>query len=319
MKKNNPKLLDKFLKYLYVSKGYSKNTITSYNSDLLIFFNFIRYYLDIDMEVKNYNIFIFMKIKRSDIIAFLTYLNFTKDNNPYTSQRRLAAIRSFYKWLMISVYGKNIKENPTDNIGNIKKVERLPKYLSLEQSKEIQEIFSMHNSKYYIRNNAIISLFLSTGIRASELIRINIKDIDFDNKRIYIIGKGNRERVVYFSELCKTKLKKYLEYRKRTECKDLTSNDALFINKRGKRIGIDGVENVCKKAYKLMGLEDRHYTAHTLRHTAATIMYKYVKPDIKLVKEFLGHSSIASTEIYTHIYNKDVENAVTKNPLNKYY
>ena len=161
MKKNNPKLLDKFLKYLYVSKGYSKNTITSYNSDLLIFFNFIHYYLDIDMPVKDYNIFIFMKIRKSDIIAFLTYLNFNKDNNPYSSQRRLAAIRSFYKWLMISVYGKNIKENPTDNIGNIKKVERLPKYLNLDQSKKIQEIFSIHNSTiFFTKRQAILKIIL---------------------------------------------------------------------------------------------------------------------------------------------------------------
>lgn len=311
---NNPKILNDFLYYLLGGKGYSTQTLKDYNGDLMIFFQFLKEYIDIPIEVKDFNVFILMQVKEADVDAFLVYLNYTRDNSPYTRQRRLSAIRRFYKWLMY-IYPEKIKKNPTANIKNIVKVERLPKYLSLEQAKKIQDIFTLANSKFPFRNNAIISLFLSTGMRISELVNVNIENIDFKNKSILIHGKGNKERYVYINKHCMEQLQKYIDYRKRYEKKEELSG-ALFINYQKKRIGIDGVENVCSKAYKLMGLEEFGYTAHTLRHTAATIMYKYVQPDIKLIKEFLGHSSIVSTEIYTHVYNEEIKNATDRNPLN---
>ena len=301
---NNPKLLNDFLNYLKGILGYSQ------------FFEFIRQYYKLKIEVKNFNIIVFLEIKEADIIAFLVYLNFNRDNNPTTRQRKLYAIRRFYKWLLTN--NPSIKkENPTKKISNIQKVERLPKYLSLENAKKIQTIFTRENSRNPIRDNTIITLFLSTGMRVGELINININDINFNKNSISIIGKGSKERTVYFSESCKNQLIKYLKFR--SEKDYLKSIEPLFISCRHKRLGIDGIEDVCSKAYRLMGLENYGYTTHTLRHTAATLMYMYVSQDILLLKQFLGHAQLSTTQIYTHVYNQQVKEAVNKNPLNEIY
>lgn len=308
----NPKILNNFLYYLSGIRGYTEETIKAYNSDLLQFCKFIKEYLKIEIAIKDFNIFIFLQVKEADIIAFLVFLNFNKNNSPYTRQRKLCAIRRFYRWLF-STNPKIQKNNPTKNIPNIKKVIRIPKHLTLEQSKKIQEIFTLENSKFPFRNNAIISLFLNSGMRVGELININITDINFANNSIRVFGKGNKERLVYFSNKCKIKLLKYIGTRKIIDL-----NAPLFISYKNKRIGIDGVEDICAKAYSLMGLQDYKYTTHTLRHTAATLMYRYVSQDILLLKEFLGHTSISATEIYTHIYNKQIKEAVNENPLNEF-
>ena len=311
---NNPKLLNNFLDYLLGILNYSEKTIKGYNLDLLQFFRFIKEYYNLKIEVKDFNIVVFLQVKESDIIAFLVYLNFNRDNNPNTRQRKLCAIRRFYKWLLSNIPSDNNKVNPTSGIRNIQKVERLPKYLNLQQAQKIQHIFTIENSRTPIRNNAIISLFLNSGVRVGELININIRNVNFTNKSIKINGKGKKERTIYFSESCKKQLIKYLKTRANNNIINL--NDPLFISIKKERLRIDGIEDICKKAYKLMGLEEYGYTTHTLRHTAATLMYMYVSQDILLLKEFLGHERISTTEIYTHVYNKELKEAVEKNPLN---
>lgn len=309
-----PKLLFDFLEYLNIVKSYSKKTIEAYSMDLMLFFDFYKTYQKLNVQVKDFNIFILSKVKTSDIIAFIVYSNYNRDNNPYTRERKLIAIRRFFTWLKY-LYPNIIKVNPAKGINKITKVERLPKYLSLENAKKIQNIFNVSNCNYPIRNNTIISLFLSTGMRLSELININIIDIDFKNSSITVKGKGNKERTVYLNKLCKNNLLNYINYRKRKTNKlDITS--PLFINNKGERLGTDGIEYICKKAYKLAGLEEYGYNIHTLRHTAATLIYRYVSQDILILKEFLGHKYIKSTEIYTHVYSKQLVDAVNKNPLN---
>lgn len=310
----SPKLLLDFLKYLYVIKGYSINTVNGYKLDLLLFFYFIKVYHKLNIGIKNFNIFILAKVKTSDIIAFLVYLNFERDNSWATRQRKLVAIRSFYKWLTNS-HEKNINKNPANGIESIKKVERMPKYIELEKAKKLQNIFTIENCNFPQRNNAIICLFLATGMRLHELINIKLSDINLMNNTIKIKGKGNKERTVYFNKFCNQKIKNYLETRKEKES-FIDENDFLFINNKQNRLGIDGVEYICKKAYKLAGLEGYGYTTHTLRHTAATTLYKYVTQDILVLKEFLGHESIVSTEIYTHVSNKELIKAVNNHPLN---
>jgi len=311
----NPSILNNFLYYLSGIKGYSLKTISGYNSDLNMFFEFLKEYLNIKVEIKEFNVFILVNVKEVDIIAFLVHSNFNKDNSPNTRQRKLCAIRSFYKWLL-STHPSYEKENPTKNIPNIEKVERIPKYLCLENAKKIQTVFTLENTKFPQRNNAIISLFLSTGIRASELINIDLIDVNFDNSSICINnGKGKKERVVFMNDFCKKQLKKYLEIRNKNK-KVINFYEPLFMNYQNNRVGIDCIEGICQKAYKLLGLEDYGYTTHTLRHTAASLMYLYVKQDVLLLKHFLGHASIATTQIYTHIYNQKVKDAVDKNPLN---
>ena len=309
--KQNPAILNDYLLYLLNTKNYSLGTIKGYELDLQLFFNFILEYKQINMTLIKITIFILFQIKTEDIYAYLVYLNHEKNNCSSTRQRKLAAIKSFFKWLYLNEPNSN-KKNPAIVIPQIELHYRLPKYLTLDQAKQIQVIFNLKNSKYPIRNNAIITLFLSTGIRISELLSININDLDFENNCIRILGKGNKERIVYFSNYCKQQIKKYLDIRK-----DVKEN-ALFLSSHNVRISKSSVENICKQAYSLLGLENKHYSAHTLRHTAATIFYEYSNNDILLLKEILGHSTIISTEIYTHIKNKAVKEAIEKNPLSNY-
>lgn len=310
----SPKILLDFLEYLNIIKGYSSNTINGYKLDLLLFFNFIRVYHRLNIEIKNFNIFILAKVRTSDIIAFLVYLNFKRDSSYMTRQRKLTAIRQFYKWL-IHLYPGCIQKNPSNEIENIKKVERLPKYISLQKARELQSIFNIKNCNYPQRNNAILCLFLTSGIRLNELINIKISDINFKQKTIKVKGKGNKERTVYFNEFCYEKIKNYLDFRQR-KGEIININSFLFINNKGSKLGPDGVEYICHKAYKLSGLEEYGYTIHTLRHTAATILYRYVTQDLLILKEFLGHQRISTTEIYTHVYNKQLIDAVNNHPLN---
>lgn len=182
-----PKILEKYLNYLIAIKGCAKNTIVAFSSDLMQFFNFIKEYKSIPVLIKDFNVFILLQIQEADIIAFLVYLNYNKDSNPYTRQRKITALKSFYKWIF-SIYPKTVhnRKNPTYDLTSIRKIDRLPHYLTLNQAKEIQNIFNLSNTRYPKRNNTIITLFLSSGIRLSELININICDIDFDANSIII-------------------------------------------------------------------------------------------------------------------------------------
>ena len=176
-KKLIPKILENYLDYLIAIKGCSLNTSKAFSSDIMLFFTFLQKYKNIPVSTNSFNIFIILQIKESDVFAFLVYLNYSRDNNAYTRQRRITAIKSFYKM------------NPTLGIPFIRKIERLPQYLKLSQAKEIQNIFNPSNTRFPKRNNAIITLFLSSGIRLSELINIDIADINFDNNNIIIFRK----------------------------------------------------------------------------------------------------------------------------------
>ena len=308
-----PEILKDFLAYLSGIKNYSYHTIKNYYLDLMIFFKFIKEYMEIEVAIKDFNVFILAKVQEKDIIAFLVYLNYYKDNTAQTRQRRLSSIRTFYKWLFINYPPFNGRKNPTKNIPNIEPVNRLPKYLNLEQAKEIQEVFNITNSRFPLRDNTIISTFLHTGIRLSELININIEDINFYSKTIRIIGKNDKERTVYIDKVLMQNLEKYLKWRNK-ENKLISLSEPLFLNKNNNRIGVDCVENICEKAFNIMGLKEYGYTTHTLRHTAATLIYKQTK-DLLILKEFLGHAQLSTTEIYTHVINDEIKKAVENNPL----
>lgn len=317
MKTNEcPEILKDFLSYLSGIKNYSYHTIKNYYLDLMIFFKFIKEYMEIEVDIKDFNVFILANVQEKDIIAFLVYLNYYKDNTAQTRQRRLSSIRTFYKWLFINYPPFNGRENPTKYVPNIEPVIRLPKYLNLEQARNIQEVFNLTNSRFPLRDNTIISMFIHTGMRLSELININVQDIDFYSKTIRVVGKNNKERTIYINKILMQKLEKYLKW-KNKDNKIIVLDEPLFLNKNGNRIGVDGVENICEKAFKLIGLGEYGYTTHVLRHSAATIIYKYTN-DIFLLKEFLGHSCIEATEIYTHINNIKVKQAVENNPLNDF-
>ncbi len=306
-----PKVLLDFKKYLISTKNYSPITAKEYCNDLISFFKYIQNYLNLDIDIKDISVFILADITEDVIFSFLVFLNYNKDNCAITRQRKLSSIKTFYKWLLSLKYPsfKN-KKNPAENIPSITRIERLPKCINFDKAKELQNIFNNSNCKYPKRNNAIITLFLQTGIRISSLLKLNISDIDFNNKTANIIAKGNKEDTIYLNDYTITKIKEYLNTRS-------FDNDALFISERNKRISKETVEHICKKAFELSGIANKGYSAHTFRHTAASLYFKKTG-DILVVKNILGHKSISSTEIYLHIDNQELKNAVDANPLNDY-
>ena len=193
----------------------------------------------------------------------------------------------------------------------------MPKYLSLEDSKKLLNVTYDDNDENKERDYAIITLFLNCGLRLSELVGINISNIDFSENRLTVIGKGNKERTIYLNNACVKALKDYMSVRPTEGVKNdsKASNKALFLSKRKERIGNRTVQYIVDRELMKAGLDTSKYSTHKLRHTAATLMYQYGKVDIRALQELLGHESIATTEIYTHVSNEQVRNAVESNPL----
>ena len=311
MRKDNPAILTEFLNYLFAI-NYSITTIKGYEGDLLIFFNFIIKYLNLKISTKEINVFILMNVKRSDIIAFTVFLNYNRENIWSTRKRKLASIKMFYNYLYMEYPSLKKTENPMARSFSIMSVNRLPKYIQLNDAKRLQHIFNITNTRKPLRNNTILVLFLNTGMRLSELTNIKIRDINLQNKTINVIGKGNVERIIYLNEISLKYLSEYLNTLKNKE-----REVYLFTNKNGNRLCNATIENICLKAYKLAGIASNGYTTHTLRHTAATYIYKQTK-DVLVVKEILGHQRLDTTMIYTHLENEDLKKAVNNNPLNNF-
>ena len=210
--------------------------------------------------------------------------------------------------------------NPAQDLEKPKIGQRLPKYLSLEQSKELLETAASPNTNNRNhdnseRNFAMITLLLNCGLRLSELIGINISDIDFENEKLNVIGKGDKERTIYLNKACIKAIKSYLEVRPHDGVK-FNSRDALFLSEQKQRISRRTVQYIVKEELKLAGIEKAEsYSVHKLRHTAATLMYKYGNVDIRALQELLGHESISTTQIYTHVDNDQIRSAVENNPL----
>ncbi len=311
MEENN--IVKSYVEYLNL-KNLSKITIKEYCINLKVFFDFIINYYNCNIEVKDINIFLIAEVNSNTLLKFLGEIKSNRDIGISSLNRYSAAIKSFFKWLYVySDYAKDTlkgKNNPAEILQNSSKAKRLPKYLDKDVAMKIQTIFTKENTSNYIRNNAIIIMFLTTGIRLNELYSLNIKDIDFERKQGKVIRKGNKEGTIYLSEKTVNHLKEYLNTRK-DNC------EALFVNYNNTRLSKRSIEEICEQAFELCGVGNKRYTVHTLRHTAATYMYQSTK-DILIVKEFLGHENIKATEIYTHIDNSKARNAVNSNPLSKF-
>lgn len=311
-----PVFLKNYLTYMSVIKGKSQNTVTQYYYDLRIF---LRYIIMTEKnlhedEFNNIEIidFDFEKIKKitlDDLYAFMAYINNEHSSNDSFRARKVASLRSFFNYLYIKE--KSISENPAQNLDTPKLKARLPKYLSLEQSIDLLKVIDGKNKQ---RDLAMFTLFLTCGLRLSELVGINIKDIEFKKKTLKVIGKGNKERIVFINDLCVDTIKKYLEVRPN---EGLIGDDrnALFISNKSTRITGRSVERIAKKYFDLAGIDSTVYTPHKLRHTAATIMYRDGNVDVRTLQKILGHESLSTTQIYTHVSDEFMENAAKKNPL----
>lgn len=320
-----PVILRDFLTYHETIKGQSQKTISEYYLDLRMFLRFIKLMrgdmplntnLE-DIEIKDVDIAFIRSITTSDVFDFLSYLANDRVVNPDSPApeygisstaraRKLSAIKSFYKYLTIRT--KQLQENPVADLEYPKLRKSLPRYLTLEQSAALLKAVSGQNEK---RDYAILMLFLNCGIRRSELVGLNLTDIYDD--RIRVMGKGNKERIVYFGAACRKAIDAYLLERNQ---KVLTDNRALFGSRDGNRISVTAVHRLVKKALLQAGLDATQFSAHKLRHTAATMMLSG-GVDVKTVQEVLGHENLNTTQIYTHIESTELKVASEANPLSK--
>ena len=320
-----PQILRDFLIYHETIKGQSPKTISEYYLDLRMFLRFVKLMrndmpittcLD-DIPIKDIDIPFLRDIQTSDVFDFLSYLANDRAINPDSlapdygispsaRARKLSAIKSFYKYLTVRT--KLLQENPVADIEYPKLRKSLPKYLTMEQSAALLKSVEGQNQ---VRDYAILMIFLNCGIRRSELVGLNVTDVYED--RLRVVGKGNKERFVYFGTPCRKAIDAYLEKRKNMI---LTDNRALFGSRNGNRISVTAVHRLVEKALKQAGLDSTQFSAHKLRHTAATMMLSG-GVDVKTVQEVLGHENLNTTQIYTHIENTELKIAAEANPLSK--
>lgn len=320
-----PQILRDFLTYHETIKGQSPRTISEYYLDLRMFFRFIKLMrnempihtrLD-DIDIRDIDLNFIRQVDTSDIFDFLSYLANDRTHNPdapapdygistASRARKLSALKSFYKYLTVRT--KQLTENPVADLEYPKLRKSLPKYLTMEQSAALLRSVEGQNQ---VRDYAILMIFLNCGIRRSELVGLNISDIYED--RLRVVGKGNKERFVYFGTPCRKAIEAYMTERNK---KVLTDNRALFGSRNGNRISVTAVHRLVEKALKQAGLDATQFSAHKLRHTAATMMLSG-GVDVKTVQEVLGHENLNTTQIYTHIENTELKIAAEANPLSK--
>ena len=320
-----PNILRDFLSYHETIKGQSPLTISEYYLDLRMFLRFMKLMrndmpIDTDLDtidIRSIDIKFVSEIETSDVFDFLSYLSSDRPVHPESAAsdhgigpssraRKLSAIKSFFKYLTVRT--KQLEENPVAELEYPKLRKSLPKYLSMDQAAALLRSVSGQNEK---RDYAILMLFLNCGIRRSELVGLNLTDVYED--RIRVVGKGNKERFVYFGTPCRKAIDAYLPERNKQE---LTDNRALFGSRNGNRISTDAVHRLVKKALMQAGLDSTQFSAHKLRHTAATMMLSG-GVDVKTVQEVLGHENLNTTQIYTHIENTELKVAAEANPLSK--
>lgn len=319
---DNPEFLNSFLDYSITSLNKSMNSVKEYNYDLMMFLRFIKMHFHMTDEtdfkaikINDITIDTIKKIQSDDILAFTSYLTREFRSKATTRARKISTIRIFFKYL--TKKAKLIDENPALDIETPKLDRRLPKYLTLEDSRKLLDVTSNEDNRNCERDYAIITLFLNCGMRLSELVGINLQDINFNECKLNVIGKGSKERTIYLNKACMNAIADYLAVRPKEGIKHdkKYSEKALFLSERRTRISNRTVENIVTKQLQSAGLDTRKYSVHKLRHTAATLMYQYGQVDIRALQKVLGHESIATTEIYTHVNDEQVRNAFESNPL----
>jgi integrase/recombinase XerD len=308
-----PPLLSDYLNYMQTIKGKSPNTVKVYFYDLRLFFRFMKLYkkaadknIEIDnIEIADIDLPFIKSITLSDLYAFMAYVSNDRDNSSHARARKVASLKSFFKYLTLKA--KLLDANPAAELESPKILKRLPRYLNIDESKQL---LNSVEGTYSERDYAIITIFLNCGLRLSELVGINLNNIK--GTAMTVIGKGGKERSIPLNSACIKALESYMKVRPVNAVKD---RNALFLSSRRRRISKESVQKIVKKYIKSAGLDPERYSTHKLRHTAATLMYKYGNVDIRSLQELLGHESISTTQIYTHLDAIQLRNAVESNPL----
>lgn len=311
-------ILDDYLNYMRAARGRSDGTVKEYFYDIRQFLRYMRVRkeglavesLD-EVDIDTVDAVLLRKIEKSDIYAYISYLDRERKNNSRTKFRKISSVRSFFDYLTYKV--DILEKNPTENIDMPKMEKSLPVYLTLEES--IRLLRSIQNFKqkniFRLRDYAIAMLFLNCGLRLSELASLNVKDLNKD-RTLRIIGKGSKERLVYLNDNVERSIDAYLFARK---AEGLADEEPLFLSMRRTRMSNRSIQHMLEKHLKNAGFDTRKYTVHKLRHTAATLMYQFGDEDLKSLQEILGHESISTTQIYTHVNLEDIRHTMNQNPL----
>lgn len=312
--KEAPPVIRDFLNYIGNIKGRSDNTVDEYYRDLRTFFRFlikdrglIKEDIEIDkIDISSVNLEMVKSVTFSEIILFLNYCKDERDNNAATRSRKIASLRDFFHYLTVKTH--QLTFDPTEELETPKKGKRLPKYLTLEDSLRLLEAV---DGEFKERDYCILVFFLNCGLRRSELVGINLSDINSENI-LTVRGKGNKERTLYLNKACIDALNEYLKVR---PVNGISDKKALFISRKNCRITGKGVYHMVNHYLEKIGLGNQGYSPHKLRHTAATLMYQKGGVDIRTLQAILGHSSLGTTQIYTHIADEQIANALNSNPL----
>ncbi len=320
--KTFPQVLRDYASYLSVIKGNSEKTVCEYLLDLRTFFRFMIMRNNGDslsreefekISITHIGIDDIRTVSAQNIIDYLMFAGFELENNTTTRMRKLSSLKSFFHY----AHGKKrlVDSNPTSDIDAPKKNKTLPKYLTIDEAVSLLEaVKSDTESKTVLRDYAIITLFLNTGMRLSELVGLNLESFTSDLVSVKVLGKGNKERIIYLNDAARAAVSDYI--RVRLDPRFIrTSTNAFFLSGRQTRISAKTVQWVVYKYLQIAGLGARGLSVHKLRHTAATLMYQTGKVDIRVLKDILGHEQLNTTQIYTHIVDRNIEEAMDNNPL----
>lgn len=319
-----PPIFHEFANYKIAVQGRSKLTVEQYLLDLDQFFRYLlcaRRHKNKSFSLEEFeeqtlesvDISLCGTVSSFEIIAFVGWEASERENQQSARARKLSAIRSFYKFLTTSKH--YLDENPARDVEGPRVKQALPKFLTLDESILLLDtIKGDTKSKNLKRDYCMVTLFLNCGMRLSELVGISLGDIDPQLRSMRVVGKGNKERMIYLNDACKEAISDWLKSRATMEIKE---KNALFISSRGTRISKQMVQTVVYKYLDMAGLGNRKLSTHKLRHTAATLMYQEGGVDVRVLKDILGHAQLNTTQIYTHVSNEQMEQAMAKNPLAK--
>lgn len=318
-----PPVIRDYLVYLETILGRSPRTVSEYYLDLRTFFRYILQkrqlvssFVEFDhITLEAVDLPLVRSVTRSEILDFIVFAarslpkhhkssGTTYGNDVRTRARKISALRGFYKYYCDKM--QLVEDNPTKSLDLPKAKQALPKYLTL---RECLQLLSAIDGQYRERDYCIITLFLNCGMRVSELVCINLEDIS--DRRLRLLGKGNKERIVYLNNACVQAIEDYLPHRITPKA---GHQNALFISRLGRRMDVQTVKAMVTKYLNKAGLSMKHCSVHKLRHTAATLMYQN-GVDVRTLKEVLGHENLDTTMIYTHVVDQNLQDAAEANPL----
>ena len=312
-----PLFLNDYLTYLDVIRGKAKRTVTEYYNDISLFLRWL-HCRNLGKPVSDAGETEIADLAFSEIEAvnvavlydYIRYLRDVRENTPRSVSRRMSAVRSLFRYLARTK--GMLQSDPCQNLELPSVKKALPRFMTLEESlRMLHTAEEEKDSPEKLRDYCILTLFLNCGFRLAELVGMNTGDVDFFNRQIRVLGKGSKERIVYLNDACLAALQDYLASRENPP----EEPHALFLSRNHRRISRRRVQQIVENHLTAAGLGGKGLSTHKLRHTAATLMYQHGNADMLTLKEILGHQSISTTEIYTHLSSKQRQDAIDSNPL----